>query len=1441
MALTFPAPAQIKNLQDPTDPQDAATKAYADTLKVDPTKLSNGTSNLAITTINGNVTTSVGGIDNVLTVTTTGTVVKGSENVSGNLTSAGNLLVGLPGSSVYLGNVSNVRVYGGTTGQFLKLTNAAASTTVSVQTQTTDTTVTVTSTTGFPTSGYIIIENEVIAYTGVTATTFTGCTRGQLNSVAAAHATTAIVYSYNGGTLGWSSLDATQIINGTSNVAVSTLNGNVTASVAGNANIVVVTGTGANIKGYANINPGTITASTPVSVVQTWNNASAVFTGIYENITDTASNSTSKLIDLQVGGVSKFVVDKAGNLIAGTGTGGTLTGISGLVLNTVTVTGAQSGNANVSSITANLGLRTVASTYTDTASAASATVANAAIHAIDTPTLAATSTGVTFTNASTLYIANAPIAGTNATLTNKYALFVANGNSYFNNVIVSGATTGTAPFNIASTTKVANLYANASDFSNMTVATTGTYYPTFVSSSAAGLQQKYTNSAFSVNAASGTFLANNVNVSSQLISTVATGTAPIVVNSTTKVANLYANVSDFSTMTVATTGTYYPTFVSATSAGAQQEYVVSGISLNAATSNLAASILYASGQLISGVATGTAPLQVNSTTRVPNLNVAYANVSDFNTVTTQTTGTFYPVFVNGSTSANYALSSNSVLSFDAAAGQLNATKLNATDLTLTGNLLVSGTTTTINTSSIKVVDPIIELGGGVNGTALTTNDSKDRGLLLHYAKGTGSGLPYVLSLNGSTQSVTTPANANFALPGDFTIEAYVNPTDFTKASVLFSQGAGTSPFSFGIHTDGKPYISFGILNTTLNVTEATATTLTAPTGAVFTSVLLASWGSLASGTMPNFIKGTTTSATSQSGTETTFVGKNTATIAGSGYNAIFGDPTVGTPKYYNAVLSYGLFSTTALTAGTWSHIAVTRIGSTVTMYVNGVASGSTTYAASIGSSTITNNTFGASYQSAGVNTLYYNGLLSNLRLIKGQGIYTGTFTTGYTNLTTTSVGSTGSVVGSIIGTVAVLSFQSATITDYSTTPIALTAVGAPTMQLVPSSGLNLIDAFIGWDNGNSEFAFGSNVSVTSEVITYNSFGNVRADSYLGNYSILNPGTVTANTPPIQVSQTWNNSSVAFTGVYTNFTDTASASTSKLIDLQKNNASMFNVDKNGNVYAGGTINISGSLSTPSIATTITSSSQPYITSVGSLTSLVVSNATGIVNFTNTSNVSLGAVSNVHITGGTSGYVLTTDGSGGLSWQTPVSSFYIGSTLISTSRAGDPQLLTGVSIAGSAGSLATPRNINGVPFNGTADITVPLSGAVTATTITASGISSFTGIHEVVSSPTLGTYNIANGTVFYHSAVSGAFAVTITNLPAVTNGLSRTTVVTIMISQGATIAYPTTMTVNGTTVTPKWQVGAGTISGTINGIDIYSYNIVTIGGSVAAVTGTWSSYA
>ena len=99
-----------------------------------------------------------------------------------------------------------------------------------------------------------------------------------------------------------------------------------------------------------------------------------------------------------------------------------------------------------------------------------------------------------------------------------------------------------------------------------------------------------------------------------------------------------------------------------------------------------------------------------------------------------------------------------------------------------------------------------------------------------------------------------------------------------------------------------------------------------------------------------------------------------------------------------------------------------------------------------------------------------------------------------------------------------------------------------------------------------------------------------------------------------------------------------------------------------------------------AGTVTTAAQPNITSVGNLSGLTVSNATGTVNFTTTANVSLGAIANLHITGGSNTYVLSTDGSGNLSW----------SSASGTNIAVDDFTGNGVQTAYTL--TATPANIN-----------------------------------------------------------------------------------------------------------------------------------------------------
>lgn len=83
------------------------------------------------------------------------------------------------------------------------------------------------------------------------------------------------------------------------------------------------------------------------------------------------------------------------------------------------------------------------------------------------------------------------------------------------------------------------------------------------------------------------------------------------------------------------------------------------------------------------------------------------------------------------------------------------------------------------------------------------------------------------------------------------------------------------------------------------------------------------------------------------------------------------------------------------------------------------------------------------------------------------------------------------------------------------------------------------------------------------------------------------------------------------------------------------------------------------------------------------------STGNVSFTG-ANVSLGAVANVHITGGANGQVLTTDGAGNLSFQTPAAASG-GNIYVYTRSSGTVHIqvqLGSITVVGRSGNIAIP---------------------------------------------------------------------------------------------------------------------------------------------------------
>lgn len=84
---------------------------------------------------------------------------------------------------------------------------------------------------------------------------------------------------------------------------------------------------------------------------------------------------------------------------------------------------------------------------------------------------------------------------------------------------------------------------------------------------------------------------------------------------------------------------------------------------------------------------------------------------------------------------------------------------------------------------------------------------------------------------------------------------------------------------------------------------------------------------------------------------------------------------------------------------------------------------------------------------------------------------------------------------------------------------------------------------------------------TRFIVTANSVGPI-----LNGPVTATAGTATTNTPAFDITQTWNNAAVTFTGLRFNITDNGSNGSSLLVDLQLGGSSLFSVRKDGYVAA-----------------------------------------------------------------------------------------------------------------------------------------------------------------------------------------------------------------------------------------------------------------------------------
>jgi len=156
--------------------------------------------------------------------------------------------------------------------------------------------------------------------------------------------------------------------------------------------------------------------------------------------------------------------------------------------------------------------------------------------------------------------------------------------------------------------------------------------------------------------------------------------------------------------------------------------------------------------------------------------------------------------------------------------------------------------------------------------------------------------------------------------------------------------------------------------------------------------------------------------------------------------------TTGTVSFFSN--SVTTTTTAALTVNSWNHIAVTRIGTTIKIYINGIASATITGNSTsfTGGSILVGTNADAVTGTAG-----FIGYISNVRVVNGLGVYVGDFTVPTTTLTATQASPGRNILGITTNQTVFLGLQNSSHTESTGFAVNLTPINLslPTLTQTP--------------------------------------------------------------------------------------------------------------------------------------------------------------------------------------------------------------------------------------------------------------------------------------------------------------------------------------------------------------------------------------------------------
>ena len=213
-------------------------------------------------------------------------------------------------------------------------------------------------------------------------------------------------------------------------------------------------------------------------------------------------------------------------------------------------------------------------------------------------------------------------------------------------------------------------------------------------------------------------------------------------------------------------------------------------------------------------------------------------------------------------------------------------------------------------------------------------------------------------------------------------------------------------------------------------------------------------------------------------------------------------------------------------------------------------------------------------------------------------------------------------------------------------------------------------------------------------------------------------------------------------------------------------------------------------------------------------------------------------------GTSGQVLTSAGSSAApTWTTP----FAGLAITDDTSTNAARYLT-ITSATSGSITAANTSSTKLAFNPSTGllslISATMAGTASAYAFKTPNIAEITTVSATAATGTI-NYDVTTQSVLYYTTSAsanwtvnfrGSSGTSLNTLMATNDSIA----VTFMVTQGATAYYNSAVTIDGTSVTPKWQGGSAPTSGNASGIDVYNYVITKTASATYTVLASISQF-